>query len=312
MNIQQIEYVIAVSELKSFGKAANKCFITQSTLSTMVARFEEEIGINIFDRKTKPVTITKEGEDVIKQLKIISKEIGILDEVVQVLKGELSGELKIGVIPTVAPFLLPQFLNDFAVKFPKLSFEVSEINTSTIKNLILKRELDIGIVAIPLEEDSFDEINLYNEAFVLYDCQSEQVPDSVSLDSMNFDRFWLLEEGHCLRTQVEKICDLEACKNPDNVNFEFKVGSIDSLIRFVKVNKGKTLLPYLATLEFSEEEREKLSFFQSPVPVRTIGLVVHKHFVKKQILALLQQEIQEKIVPLLQANTAKEKVYSPL
>jgi LysR family hydrogen peroxide-inducible transcriptional activator len=311
MNIQQIEYVLAVSKYKNFGLAAKNCFITQSTLSTMIARFEEEIGISIFDRKTKPVTVTKEGAAIICQLKSISKELGILEELVQELKGELSGKIKIGVLPTIAPYLLPIFLNDFASKFPKLTFEVSEINTATIKDLILKRELDIGIVAIPLEEKDFTEIPLYNEAFVLYDYESNPKKNSVSINNLDFNRFWLLEEGHCLRTQVEKICEFDSCKNKEGINFEFKAGSIDSLTRFVKKNKGMTLLPYLATLDFSEAEKEKLSYFKAPIPVRTIGLVVHRHFVKKQILELLQSEIQEKVPPLLNSLKSKEKIYAP-
>ena len=312
MNIQQIEYVIAVSELKNFGKAAAKCFITQSTLSTMISRFEEEIGINIFDRKTKPVSITQEGAAVICQLKAISREIRTLGEVVQTLKGELSGELKIGIIPTVAPFVLPKFLNDFAKKFPKLNFVVSEITTKNITDLLEKRELDVGIVAIPLKHDEFVEIPLYNEPFVLYDSLQKSSIQKVLIEELDFERFWLLEEGHCLHTQVKKICEFDSCENKAEVNFDFKAGSIDSLTRFVKINKGQTLLPYLATLDFTEKDRKKLRAFQFPVPVRTIGLLIHKHFVKKQILELLQLEIQDKILPLLPVNPVKEQVFSPI
>ena len=129
MNIQQIQYVLAVAELKNFGKAAEKCFITQSTLSTMIVRFEEEIGITIFDRKTKPATITKEGQAIIQQLKVIATEINNLNEITESLKGEVSGGLKIGVIPTIAPYILPRFLEEFTNKFPKMNFEISEITT---------------------------------------------------------------------------------------------------------------------------------------------------------------------------------------
>ena len=208
--------------------------------------------------------------------------------------------------------LLPRFLNDFANKFPKLNFVVSEINTNTIKELILKRELDIGIVAIPLEDMQIKETPLYNEPFVLYDCQSSVSRKNIVIENLNFDRFWLMEEGHCLRTQVERICDFDTCKNQLNINFDFKAGSIDSLIRFVKMNEGMTMLPYLATLDFSEEEKKRLSFFKKPIPVRTIGLVTHNHFVKKQILERLKLEIQEKINPLLNPSKKEEKIIFPL
>lgn len=311
MNIQQIEYILAVAELRNFGQAADKCFITQSTLSTMVKRFENEISIPIFDRKTKPITITKEGEAILNQLKLISKEITILEEIVQTVKGELSGELKIGVIPTIAPYILPHFLNGFASKFPQLTFAVSEITTGMISDFLLKRELDIGIVALPLNNDNFIEIPLYNEPFVLYDCTDSKVKKFPKIEELNFDHFWLLEEGHCLSTQVKRICDFDGCKSKDGVNFDFKAGSIDSLIRFVKMERGLTLLPYLSTLDFPERERKNLSEFRSSVPVRTVGLVVHKHFVKKQIIELLQREIQEKIQPLLSVEMKEEWVVSP-
>ncbi|MDN5202807.1 LysR substrate-binding domain-containing protein [Fulvivirgaceae bacterium BMA10] len=311
MNIQQIEYILAVKELGNFSLAAEKCCVTQSTLSTMIGKFEEEIGIKIFDRKTKPVSITKEGKTIIQQFGIISKEVDVLNEIIKSLKGELTGTLNIGIIPTVAPYVLPEFLNDFAEKFPNISFSVSEMTTNTITDLLLKRELDVGILAIPINLTDLVEIPLYNEPFVLYDCTEEAAESFVKMENIDFNKFWLLEESHCLNTQVKSICDLDNCKNQEGINFDFRAGSIDSLIRFVKINKGLTMLPFLASLDFTPREHKKVKYFQSPVPVRAIGLVVHKHFVKKQLLKLLQLEIQGKIVPLLNSSP-NELVVSPV
>lgn len=312
MNLRQINYILAIAELKSFVKAADKCFITQSTLSTMVAKFEDEIGIKIFDRDKKPVCVTKEGKKLINQLKIISKEFDVLDEISQTVKGELSGELKIGIIPTVAPFILPEFLDGFIKKFPNIKFWVSEITTENIIELIKKRELDIGILAIPLEDQMIKEIPLYNEPFVLYDCSHKVNTKYANLDNIDFDKFWLLSEGHCLNTQVKRICDLENKESITGINFDFKAGSIESLVRFVRKNKGITLLPYLACLDFPKRELNKITYFHSPIPVRTIGLAVHKHFVKTRILELLQSEIINKIVPLLNLKKHDEFIVSPL
>lgn len=303
MTLQQIEYILAVAEIRNFSRAAEKCYITQSTLSTMINKFENETGIKIFDRKTKPVSITKEGENIILQLKNIAKEIDALNETVQNLKGELSGKLKLGIIPTVAPFILPEFLNDFAKKFPKITISVSEMTTQTIIELILRRELDIGILAIPLNIRELKEFPLYNEPFVLYDCSKKRTKKYANIDDIDINKFWLLEEGHCLSTQVKNICDINNSTHRENVNFDFKAGSIDSLIRFVKVNKGLTILPYLASLEFSQQEYKKVTQFRPPVPVRTIGLAVHNHFVKEKILNLLKSEIKDKILPLLKPVT---------
>lgn len=309
MNIQQINYILAVNELKNFGLAADKCCISQSTLSTMIIRFEEEIGISIFDRKSKPVATTKEGEKILGQLKIISKEFDNLNEIIQTQKGEIKGELRIGVIPTVAPYLLPRFLTDFTSKFPKMNFVINEVTTATIIDRITKRELDVGIVSLPLDQPELVEIPLYNEKFVFYDCKTIESDKIITVDKIDFNRLWLLEEGHCMRTQIEKICDLEKYHSENNLKYQS--GTIDSLMRFVRMNNGITLLPYLATLEYSDEERSKLSSFESPVPVRTIGLAVHKHFVKKHILELLELEIQDKIIPLLQRDYARERIVYP-
>jgi len=311
MNIRQFEYVLAVAEWKNFGLAAEKCFVTQSTLSTMIGRFEDEIGIKIFDRKTKPVTITREGEEIISQLKVIDKEVFNLKERVQSIKGEMTGELKIGVIPTVAPYLLPEFLNDFTRKNPKMNFRVREMTTQIIEDLLVKRELDVGIIAIPIENKDLIEIPLYNEPFVLYDCTEEPQNDVVSLESIDYSKFWLLQEGHCLHTQVSTLCDKHISKINSEVKFDFRAGSIESLIRFVRMNDGVTLLPYLACLDFLPKERKKLSYFNAPVPVRTIGLAVHRHFTKRQLLQELRKDIREKIIPLIKSQE-KELVVSPL
>lgn len=311
MNVRQYEYILAVAKLKNFGLAAEKCFITQSTLSTMIGKFEDEIGIKIFDRKTKPITITQEGEIIIQQLKVLDKEIETLKETIQSIKGELVGEIKIGVIPTVAPYLLPEFLNDFAKKYPKIKFSVSEMTTDTIVTLLEKREIDIGILAIPLENKRLVEIPLYNEPFVLYNCSNEQNKEYTSLETIDYSKFWLLAEGHCLHNQVTNICDLESSKKNDEVNFNFRAGSIESLVRFVKMNNGLTLLPYLACLDFFPKEYQKVTHFKPPVPVRTIGLVVHNHFVKKQLLDLLKKDIQDKVLPLLKPSE-EEYVVSPI
>lgn len=298
MNFQQVNYILAVAELQHFEKAAEKCHISQSTLSTMISKYEEEIGVKIFDRKTKPVSITREGMGIISQLKLIANQVQELNEKIRELKGELSGTLRIGVIPTVAPFLLPKFLNGFVKKFPSVEFEIKEINTSQIIDQLHKRDLDIGIMAIPLHDEALLEIPLYNEPFVWYDA-SKPPKTRIDLNKITFENFWLLEEGHCLSTQMIRICDLDSCDLQENSNLNFKAGSIASLIQFVEMSKGKTLLPYLAALNLKATQKKNIAFLKPPVPMRNIGLVVHQHFVKRKILQLLQNEIKDKILPLI-------------
>lgn len=310
MSIQQIRYILAVNELNNFGLAAEKCFITQSTLSTMIAKFEAEVGIVIFDRKTKPVTITKEGEVLIQQLKIIDNELNNLEELIQNVKGELTGSLRIGVIPTIAPYILPLFLRDFAASLPNVNFLISEITTDRITNRLQSRDLDIGLVSIPLEQPELIEIPLYQEPFLLYDLKaSPNTP--LDVQSIDFDRLWLLEEGHCMRVQVESICGYHKRYQRNNSNLEYKSGTIDTLLKFVDSSNGVTLLPYLAAMELAPKQKRFLKKFPDPVPSRSIGLLVHRHFAKKRLLNLLRKEIQEKVTPLL-IDAKPSKVIAPL
>ncbi len=299
MNIQQFQYVLAVVDLKNFEAAAEKCFISQSTLSTMIGRFESEIGIKIFNRKTKPVSVTAEGERLVERLRIILSEIDALKNVVQELKGEMIGDLKIGVIPTIAPYLLPLFLTDFAQLFPKVKIIVKEMTTAEIQKALKIRTLDVGILALSLEDKLLEEIDLYSEPFLLYDCTDERASTKVSVNNLDYSKLCLLQEGHCLRTQVKTLCDLSNQFSDDDSNFEFESGSMDSLLRITKARKGITVIPYLASIGLPEAAKENLVEFKSPVPVRRVGLVTHKFFVKKKLLNELKGVIEQSAMPLL-------------
>lgn len=294
MNFQQIDYILAVKDMGNFLDASESCHVTQSTLSTMIGRFEKEVGISIFDRHFKPVKVTKEGEILIQQLRIIKKEVETLAELRDSLKGELKGDVSIGVIPTIAPYILPGFLNNFAKQLPDLHFSVSETPTKSIVESLKKRELDIGILALPILNSDLIEIPLYQEPFVLYDCSNKRLPESPSLSDIDIDRLWLMEEGHCLSQQVIQICDLDKNTSSNRMNFKFRAGSVDSLIRFVKMNEGVTLLPLQATEEFPKEERRRIRRFQSPEPSRSVGMIVHKHFVKQKLLEEISKQIKQK------------------
>jgi LysR family hydrogen peroxide-inducible transcriptional activator len=292
MNIQQFQYVLAVVDLKNFEAAAERCFVTQSTLSTMIGRLEDELGIKIFNRKTKPVSITPDGAVLIERFRIIMSEVAGLENVVQELKGEMSGELKLGVIPTVAPYLLPLFLSQFAEQYPKITVVVKEMTTPQIQQALKTRALDIGILALPISDEEFIETPLYTEPFMVYDFRDEKSERKITLDTLDYSKIWLLQEGHCLRSQVYKICELSNNTPKSNVNFEFESGSMDSLLRITKASKGITIIPFLASIDLSESEQSNLIEFMEPVPARSVGLLTHKHFVKKQLLNQLKSAIK--------------------
>jgi LysR family hydrogen peroxide-inducible transcriptional activator len=221
------------------------------------------------------------------------------------------GELKIGIIPTVAPYLLALFLTKFADRFPKINIVVREMTTAQIQEALKKRTLDIGLLAIPLEDDELVEQELYSEPFLVYDCRDEKSTSKITVTDLDYSKLWLLQEGHCLRTQIFKICELSNLKAKNNVNFEFESGSMGSLLNFTKASKGITIIPYLASFDLGNEDKRNIIEFESPIPVRSIGLLTHKFFVKKQLAKALQEIIQESVVGLF-PNVKNPKVMSPI
>jgi len=311
MNIQQFQYVLAVVDSENFGLAAEKCFVTQSTLSTMINRFETEIGVKVFNRKTKPVSITKEGDIIIERLRVVVNEIDVLKNTLQEIKGEMVGDLKIGIIPTIAPYLLPLFVNEFSEMFPKVKILVKEMTTSKIQKSILQRDLDIGILALPLHQKELLEYKLYNEPFLVYDCTDDKRQAALSASELNYPKMCLLEEGHCLRTQVYDICELSAKSKVQNKNFKFESGSMDTLIKITESRQGMTILPYLASYHLSDQSKKNLINFKVPVPVRTIGLVTHQFFVKNKLQKSLVEIIEKAVKPLI-PEVDKERVVNPV
>jgi len=312
MNIQQFQYVLAVVDFKNFEDAAEKCHVTQSTLSTMIGKLEKELDIKIFNRKTKPVTITPEGQQLIDRFRIITNELDILDNLTQELKGEMVGELRIAIIPTITPYLLPLFLSKFTNKFPKVTLIVKEMTTSEITHALKIRSIDIGILALPINERELSEIELFSEPFLIYDCTEENNQTKIPISDLDYSKLFLLSDGHCLRTQVQKVCELSTKHATKDFNFEFESGSMDSLLRVTKNRKGITIIPYLASIDLPEEESDKIMRFEPPIPVRQVGLVTHNFFVKKKLLKSLKSIISEATDDLIPRLKDEKQIMNPL
>ncbi len=296
MNLQQLEYLIAADSYRHFVKAAEACSVSQPTLSMMIQKLEVELGVKIFDRSKQPVVPTEAGKEIIHQAKIILKEAGALKEIARSLKGELKGELKIGIIPTVAPFLLPIFLKQFLKKYPDIKVKIWEFTTEYIIEKLEKNILDVGILATPLNNPSILEQPLYKEEFFVYASKNETVLNKKYLlaEDINLKHLWLLEEGHCLRSQIINLCELKK-KEVTNNNLEYEAGSIDSLIKMVDQYEGITILPELTVKHLSTKQKNYIREFKPPVPVREISLVTYRHFVKTRMLETLKQEIVENV-----------------
>jgi len=310
MNLQQLEYIIAVDRYRHFAKAAEKSFVTQPTLSMMIKKLEEELDIVIFDRNKHPVEPTKEGEEVIRRARVMVAEANSLKEYSKELKGEITGELRLGIIPTLAPYLLPLFLRSFTRKFPHLKLYIHEMVTDEIISKIKVGDIDLGLLATPLGESQLTEHPLFYEEFFAYASVTEKLPKKKYLLPKEIDpsHLWLLEEGHCLRNQVFNLCELKK-QTPESENLHYEAGSIETLINLVDRHNGITIIPQLAVLNLKAAQKKKVREFSEPKPVREISLVALKSFPRKVLLQKLKEDII-KVLPNECSNIKNKNVLS--
>ena len=292
MNLQQLEYIVAVDTWRHFSTAAEKCNVTQPTLSMMIQRLEEELDVKIFDRSKQPVVTTSIGDKIIEQARVVLNEASQMKNLVRDQKSEAQGELHIGIIPTVAPYLLPLFLNQFLSKYPNVRLKISELTTDQIISHLEKQQMDAGILATPLKNPSVKEHPLFYEQFVVYASAEEKMMKKKYLlaEDINVNHLWLLEEGHCLREQVVNLCELKR-KETLLQNLDYQAGSIETLRKMVDMNNGITILPELALSDLTAKQKKNIRYFKPPAPVREVSIVTYRYFVKYHLIELLRKEI---------------------
>jgi LysR family hydrogen peroxide-inducible transcriptional activator len=296
MNLQQLEYIVAVDTHRHFVKAAEHCYVTQATLSMMIKKLEEELGVKIFDRSKVPVIPTDIGASIIEQARVTLKESKKIEEIVSHQKGTLKGHLRIGIIPTLAPYLLPLFLQQFLDAYPHVKLHISELNTETIIRELEAQHLDAGILATPLNRHALTETPLFYEQFVVYVAPGNKLIKKKYMlpGDLDINQLWLLEEGHCLRNQALNLCELKK-KESELHHLDYEAGSIETLRKLVNINQGITIIPELAINDLAESEMECLRYFKPPAPVREISLVTYRHFVKQRLIEALQAMIVKQL-----------------
>lgn len=292
MTITQLEYIIAVDTHKGFGEAAKNCFVTQPTLSMQIKKLEEELGIVIFDRSKKPVLTTDIGKKIIQQAKTSLRELKRVQELINNERGEFSGTLRIGIIPTISPYLIPRFAPNFVRKYPKVQIKVEELLSEDIIQKLQNDQLDVGIMVHRENLRGLLKIPLYYEQFLLYFSSNHSLlqNDAVQLSELNPSEIWLLKEGHCFRDQIKNFCG-ETFFSNHNHALEFESGSIETLRKIVANEFGYTLLPELAVEELSAAEQTKIRALTSLMPTREVSLVIHRSFLKEQLINALKAEV---------------------
>lgn len=308
MTLVQLEYIIAVDTYRSFVNAAEKCFVTQPTLSMQVQKLEEFLNVKLFDRSKQPVVPTEIGVQIIAQARVILQENQKIKEIIDSQQQDITGELKIGIIPTIAPYLLPEVIAAMLAKYPELKLLIWEYTTEDIIHHLKTGVIDCGILATPLVDTNINEIPLYYETFVGYMSKNSKLYKKKTIDANDLadENIWLLNEGHCMRSQVLNIC--RSTKNNRLNALTYNTGSVETLIRMVDINDGATLLPELALTDLSTKQLNKIRYFKSPEPVREISLVTHKNFIKRRMLKALQDEILAMIPKAMKQRKKKDVI----
>lgn len=297
MTLAQLEYVVAVDTFRHFGNAAEHCHVTQPTLSMQIQKLERHLGVDLFDRHRQPVEPTDIGRKLIEQSRVILRESGRIQEIIKEATGDIAGELRIGIIPTLAPYLLPRFVSHLVESYPKLTLVIEELRTEQILDRIQTDRLDAGLLATGVNRSDLEETALFDEPFVGY--VSEREPyyraDEVGADDLRLDELWLLNEGHCFRDQVIEICE-EAQRAPRGTrSVHFESGNLETLKRLVETSGGMTLLPVLATEGMTDQEMQRVRPFKDPPPCRVVRLVRGRGFLKRKPIEALREEIRRSL-----------------
>jgi len=295
ISLIQMQYVVAVDTYRHFATAAEKCFVSQPTLSMQLKKMEDELGLVLFDRSRQPVVPTVAGKKVIEQCRIVLHEAERIDRIAQEAKEEISGEFRIGIIPTIAPYLLPLFAGEFKRKYPAIHLTVQEVVTEQIEELLQKDLIDAGVLVTPLHNLNITEKPLYYEEMMIYVNSKHPLSSKaiIKVKDIATSDIWLLSDGHCFRHQVINLCELEDLES--DLPFDFEGGSLDTIMKIIDREGGFTLIPELAGLEIKDSDKHKIRHFSNIVPLREVSLVYTRRFAKAKMIDFLTESIAESI-----------------
>ena len=267
MNLRDLQYLITLAQTKHFGRAAEKCFVSQPTLSMQLKKLEDELGVPLIERAHKSVLLTHAGEKIVEKALLILQEVKAIKEVAKLAQDPLAATLHLGLIPTIGPYLLPRVLADIKKQMPQLELYLHEEKTDDALNLLQQGKLDAAILALPVVEPGLEVHELYEEKFLV--TVSAQHPlakvKKITLEHLQQEKILLLAEGHCLREQALEVCHIRQAPT------EFAATSLETLRYMVASGHGVTLLPELAC-DFKNEMLE-FKHLPKPEPYRTVGLV---------------------------------------
>ncbi len=308
MTLQQLEYIIAVYRHKHFAKAAEYCNVTQPTLSSMIQKLEEELGVKIFNRKAQPIRPTPIGLTIIEQAWKVIVRARRIREFVEEEKLSLQGTITIGILPTIAPYLIPRFFPQLMKQYPDMDVRIHEMQTESIKKALIRGDIDAGILAQLDGLDDFHCEPLFYEQFFAYVAKDDPLYNNkvIRTADLTGEYLWLLDEGHCFRDQLVKYCQLKAASHSKKA---YSLGSIETFMRIVENGKGVTFIPELALSQLNEEQTCLVRPFAIPTPTRKIVMITGKNFIRKTLRQLLVEEIRKSVpASMLKLGQAQQQV----
>lgn len=308
MTLQQLEYIVAIADHQQFQKAADACDVTQPTLSSMVQKLEEELGVKIFDRRQKPIVPTAVGNVILEQARLMLAQARRLRESVDEEQHAMSGTFRIAVLPTIAPYLIPRFFPNIAKRFPQLDLRIKEMRTADIRRALAKGEIDAAILARADHLEEFSIETLFFEQYFVYVSPDNQLNElsSIRTSDLKDASLWLLDEGHCFRDQLVKFCQLKGASHSQKA---YKLGSIETFMRIVEQGVGATFIPELCTLQLTAEQRKLIRPFAVPVPTREVIMMTASDFVRHTLLDALNATIRDSVpASMLRLSVAQKHI----
>lgn len=308
VTLTQLEYVVAVDEYRHFATAAEKCFVTQPTLSMQIKKLEDDLGVILFDRTRQPVVPTDIGVRLIEQAREVLKSTGRIKEIIREDKNKITGTLKIGIIPTLAPYLLPVFIGDYIRKYPDVKLEVEELVSEEIIARLKKDTLDVALFVTPYHDEKILEQPVFYEEMMVYASPGHPLlkQENVEVADVATQDIWMLGDGHCFRNQVVNLCDMKQQQHK-KLPFEFESNSLETLMRIVDKEGGFTLIPELAVQYMTEKQKKQVRAFNSYVPLREVSVICSRFYIKHKLIELLCKEVRA-AVPAEMLNKERGKV----
>lgn len=294
MTLTQLRYALILKKYQNFKKAAEQLEISQPALSVQIQKLEDEIGIKLFNRSGSPIQVTRDGDLFLIKAQEVVNNAKQLTNFANELQEDYSGSLEIGVIATLAPFLVPLFSHAIQKDYPNLQLIFKESTTEMVVNGVRSGELDAGIISTPINVYGINSIPLFYERFYLYSSEGGNgSSNEIKLEDIDYDELWLLNEGNCFRDQINDFCDIKSIRK--GKKFIYQSNSIDALIRIVDTHGGMTILPELTTLSLNEYQEENLKMIYGRPKAREIGIVVTPNYDKVRYIKLLEEYIKNNI-----------------